>query len=187
MINEGKHRVRAAEGALTTKQTGAIGVDVIVEIVDGEHAGSRLRWYGHLVNRDGTNSEYAQRVIESLRYLGWRTDDLSDLSGLGEVEAIAVVEHKTNSEGKTFAEIRWINALSGGAKISDEQRVNGTAAKQLGQRFAALARGVPKSGGAASTGARPAPARHSGQGDHSGRGVVSGAAPGDFGSDDIPF
>ncbi len=142
MISEGKHQVRAIEGSLVTKKTGAIGVDVIVETVEGAHAGDRLRWYGHLVNADGTNSEYAQRVIESLRYLGWRTDDLSDLSGLGESNAIAVVEHKTNDQGKTFAEVKWINSLTGGAKIADESRVSGTAAKQLGQRFSALARGV---------------------------------------------
>ena len=117
-------------------------VDVIVELTEGEHAGERLRWYGHLVGSDGVTSEFAQRVIESLRHLGWSTDDLADLSGLGSTTAIAVVETVTNAEGKTFAEVKWINALSSGASIADDQRIAGTAAKQLGQRFAALARGT---------------------------------------------
>jgi hypothetical protein len=156
MIPKGKYPVRAIEGAIVTKKSGAVGVDVIVELAEGEHAGERLRWYGHLINKDGTNSEYAQRVLESLRYLGWRTDDLADLAGLGEGTAIAVVEHKpaTDGSGKVFAEVTWINALGSGAKIADEQRVTGSAAKQLGQRFAALARGVPKAGAKPANGAR---------------------------------
>jgi hypothetical protein len=158
MIPEGKYQVKSVDAALVTKQTGAVGVDVVVELVEGEHAGERLRWYGHLINKDGTNSEYAQRVIESLRYLGWETDDLSDLRGLGSSVAIAVVEHKTNDQGKTFAEVRWINALGGGAKIADEQRITGSAAKQLGQRFASLARGAVKAKPAAN-GTKPAPRR----------------------------
>ena len=142
MIPNGKYRVRAVDGALVMKKSGAVGVDVIVEIAEGEHEGARLRWYGHLVGSDGSNSEYAQRVVESLRYLGWSTDNLEDLSGLGDGVAIAVVENVTNNDGKTFAEVKWINALSSGPAIAAESRIVGTAAKQLGQRFAALARGT---------------------------------------------
>jgi hypothetical protein len=154
MIPQGKYPVRAIEGALVSKKTGAQGVDVVVEIAEGEHAGDRLRWYGHLINSDNTNSEYAQRVIESLRYLGWEGDDLTDLRGLGSSLAQAVIEHRPNAEGKVFAEVRWINALGGGAKIADESRVTGSAAKALAQRFSSLARGVKAK--APANGAKPA-------------------------------
>lgn len=182
MIPNGKYQVRAVDGALVTKKSGAIGVDAIVEIAEGEHAGARLRWYGHLVGSDGNNSEYAQRVIESLRYLGWSTDDLSDLSGLGSSIAIAVVENVTNAEGKTFAEVKWINALSSGPSIAAEARLQGTAAKQLGQRFAALARGTRA--------AQPKPAAGGTRPQQNGRGYAppSGAdIASAFGDDDIGF
>lgn len=151
MIPEGKYRGRGieTEAALTSsKEKGTPAVSVVVEIIDGEHAGQRLRWDGWLT--DGA----AQRTLESLRHMGWRGDMLDDLAGVGDNEVQVVIEHESNQEGKAFARIRWINRL-GGASINEEAKMAKEAAKGLAQRFAAMARGT-RSGPAAKPGAQAA-------------------------------
>ena len=59
----------------------------------------------------------AQRTVESLEYAGctFPSGNIDDLAGLGDRECSIVVEHKTNDRtGKTYAEIKWINAASSG-------------------------------------------------------------------------
>ena len=141
MITEGKHTARGVEGALTqSKEKGTPGVQVILEVAEGEHAGTRIRWDGWLTD------ETSQRTLESLRHLGWTGDMLTDLSGIDANIVQIVVEHEQkdiNGEIKTFPRVRWVNRLGGGAKISDEARMPDASAKALAQRFRAMARGVP--------------------------------------------
>lgn len=184
MIPQGKYNAKGVEGSIVQSKTGTPGVSVIVEIVDGEHAGSRMRWDGWLTDGQMGQSTVAQRTVESLRYLGWSTDDLDNLEGITTNVVQIVVGHEerdVNGEMKTFARVNWINKLGGGAKISDEARVHGAAAKAISQRFRAIARGVAK---VAANSPRPQtpPAR---------RATTSAPAHApdapDFGDDDIPF
>lgn len=175
MIPEGKYKVRGVEGALVAVgQNNTEAVQVIVEIAqDGPHKGERYRWDGWLTEKT------AQRTLESLRHLGWKTDMLDDLAGIQDKEAVAVIEHETNErDGKVYPRVQWINGV--GASIKEEQRVNGAGAKALAQRFAAMARGTRA--GATSSGAVAAP--------NSGRQPAKPAADprgDDWNDDNIPF
>lgn len=183
MIAEGKYNAKGIEGALTTsKEKGTPAVQVILEIAEGEHAGERMRWDGWLT--DATS----QRTLESLRYLGWHGDMLTDLTGITENVVQIVVEHESrevNGEHKTFPRVKWINRIGGGAKISDEARMPSQAANALAQRFRAQARGIaaatagPSKPAAAKPATRPNGARPT-------RDPGAEKAP-DFGDDDIPF
>lgn len=139
MIPEGKYRAKGREGQLSqSANKGTPCVQVVLEITEeGEHTGERMRWDGWLT--DNT----AQRTLESLRHLGWETDDLGDLSGITTNEVQIVVEHEWNEEKqKSYPRVKWLNRLGGGAKLNDEAKLDGVAAKALSQRFAAMARGT---------------------------------------------
>lgn len=137
MIPEGKYKAKGVEGQLSqSEKKGTPCVQVVLEISDGEHAGERMRWDGWLT--DGT----AQRTLESLRHLGWESDELTDLRGIATNEVQIVVEHEWNEEKqKSYPRVKWINRL-GGARLNEEARLDGVAAKALSQRFAAMARGT---------------------------------------------
>ena len=170
MIPEGKYKCRGVEGALVTVgQNNTEAVQVIVEITqDGPHKGDRLRWDGWLTDKT------AQRTMESLRHLGWETDRLDDLRGLGTREAVAVIEHE-EKDGKKYARVQWINSATGGARISEEQKVSSVEAKAMADRFAAMARGTrAKSAGPTTTGNAAPPA-------------TKAPPPQGFADDDIPF
>ena len=181
MIAAGKHKARAVEGALVEvgdKQTPA--VSVIFEIIDGDAAGDRIKWDGWLTEKT------ADRTMESLRYCGWNTDMLDDLAGVTDNEVSLTIEPEVNErDGKTYARVKWVNRVGGGASINDMQRVAGASAKALAQRFAAAARGsrdaVKKpqapQGGAGRSWESRAPSR----------GRPSQDEPSPFEPDDVPF
>lgn len=155
MIPAGKHNARGLMGTddatrpgLVEAKTGNPGVSVIVVVEGGDHDGTRLRWDGWLTDTQMGDSTVAQRTIESLRYMGWQGELLTDLTGIDANLVQIVVEHETrdiNGEMKTFPKVVWVNRLGGGSKIANEARVQGNAANQLAQRFRSLARGVPVS------------------------------------------
>lgn len=191
MINEGKHVARGVEGALTqSKEKGTPGVQVILEVTEGEHAGTRIRWDGWLTEGGEGKEGTAQRTLESLRYLGWQGEFLTDLTGIDSNLVQIVVEHEErdiNGEIKTFPRVRWVNRLGGGAKISDEARMPEASAKALAQRFRAMARGVPVVQGGKpaatkpGTGQKPVATKPRTSADTD---PLAGA---DFGDDNIPF
>jgi hypothetical protein len=140
MIPEGKYFAKGIAAQLTSSsEKGTPGVQVIVEIIEGEHAGERLRWDGWLTEKT------EQRTLESLRTLGWSTDMLDDLQGIGATECSIIVEHEQGTDGKNYARVQWINKI-GGAKLKEDQKMSASAAKQLAQRFQSKARGIAKSG-----------------------------------------
>jgi hypothetical protein len=176
MLAEGKYTARGVEAALcASKDKGTPSVQVVVEITEGPDAGHRLRWDGWLTDLT------AQRTMESLRYLGWTGTLLTDLAGIDANLVQIVVEHEANEkDGKSYPRVQWINKLGGGAKIHDDAKMGDAAAKQLAQRFQALARGVPVSGGKpAASSTKPT------NGKPAGRDPLAGADMGP--DDDVPF
>ena len=169
MIPEGKYKARGIEGQLATSANkGTPVVQVIVEITeDGEQRGERMRWDGWLT--DATT----QRTMESLRYLGWETDDLDDLRGIDANEVQIVVEHEWNEEKqRNYPRVKWINRLGGGAKLNAESKLEGSAAKNLAARFREQARGSRITAGKPAQGATP------GRGPSHQHRSASGAQPG---------
>jgi hypothetical protein len=86
-----------------------------------------------------------KRTIESLRYLGWEGDDLSELPALAEAgmltgEVDLVVDHE-EYDGKVTAKVKWVNKPGGGrvqlAKPMEADGLKSFAARMKGSIRAA--------------------------------------------------
>jgi hypothetical protein len=137
-----------------------------VEITEGEHAGKWLNWFGTVTEKT------RERVLQSLRYMGWSGDDVDDLEGLGSRECEIVVEMEVQEQGKNagkrFPRVKWINRLGGGSRIVVEKPMSDAERRKFAASMKPHARRVA---------ALPPPADE------------SGPPPGDAPphSDDVPF
>jgi hypothetical protein len=79
---------------------------------EGPYKGRRLSWFGSFTDAAG------DRTVESLRLLGFKTDELLDLpKGPLDQEVSVTVEHG-EWEGKRTVKIAWINAAGGGLRLT---------------------------------------------------------------------
>jgi hypothetical protein len=180
VIPEGKYKARGVEGALSETSKGNPQVAILIEIIEGEHAGENYTWYGHFTEKT------EERTLESLRHLGWSTDDLTDLTGIDANEVSITIGHEDDQEGKTRARVRWVNAPGG---LAIKERMNDGAAKQFAARMkgAAIASRQKASGGAksASSGQSRQSSGGYGGGQSNGRRPPADE-PNPFGADDFP-
>ena len=130
MISLGKHKARAIEAALGLTSTGKEQVAVAFEIIDGPHTGETINYYGYFTEKT------AKRTMESLRILGWSSDDLTDLSDVTG-ECTLVVEHEPDQNGDMRARVRWVNPPGGGLDL--KEKLEGGAAKAFAARMRGLA------------------------------------------------
>lgn len=156
MIEEGTWKARACDGALgfTSKGTEQIAIDL--QLLEGPNTGNHITWYGYF------SEATFERTIESLRLLGWKSDDLSDLRGIDANEVSIVIEHEPDLQGEYRARVKWINGL-GGVALKDRMDVGAAKAfaarmkgQVLAQKTAAPRTVAPKP--SAPPGARPAAA-----------------------------
>lgn len=169
MISEGKHKARGIEAALGYTSKGTEQIAVLLETEHGE-----ITWYGYF------SEKTADRTLESLRYLGWEGDDLSDLSGISANEVTIVVEHEADEDGRTHPRVRWINRAGGLAmkEAMDEKATRAFAARMKNAARASRAK----------VGAAVPSAPSGGQRTQSGRSQWGEAPPhGDDDIDGIPF
>lgn len=108
LVAEGTHTGVAVRHNVQWGKTPAGNEQVVVpiKIKEGEYAGRTLTWFGFF-----TEKTWA-RTMDALRYMGWRSDDISDLGALDK-EVEIVVTHETY-EGETRARIQWVNEIGGG-------------------------------------------------------------------------
>ena len=126
----GMWNARAISAALSYAKTGKEQVVVSFAILDGPGEGQQIRWTGWFTDKT------FERTIRSLRYCGWKGDDLSDLSTVGELDCQVTVEHESY-EGKSHAKVAWVNALGGNLKSMATVDAAGFASRML-PRIAAL-------------------------------------------------
>ena len=130
MIPPGRYLARGIRGELGETLGGKEQVGVLVEITeDGDFRGQTGTWYGYFTEKT------TKRTLESLRYLGWSTDDLSDLTGIDQNEVEVVVEHEADQNGVMKCKFSWINKPGGQLGINkplDAGRKAAFAAKMKG-------------------------------------------------------
>lgn len=106
MIAEGKHEALAIQWSQVTEheKTGNEEIRVMFEVCGGESNGERATWRGYFTEKT------AERTLESLRYMGWDGDDVTNIQGLDNNKVQIVVEHEL-WDGKVQVKIQWVNRL----------------------------------------------------------------------------
>jgi hypothetical protein len=111
MLPKGYYTARAVSGEFGySSNKGTEQVAVEFEILDEAHAGERIHWMGFFTDKT------TDRTMESLRICGWRTDDVTDLQGIGDNQVQLVVDHE-EYDGKVLAKVQWVNRIGGGFKM----------------------------------------------------------------------
>lgn len=108
MIEARKHIARGVDVELGVSENGKEQVAIRFRIEAGSDQGDEIAWFGFFTDKT------AERTLESLRYCGWDTHDLGDLSAevIGRNLVQIVVEHETY-QNKTRAKVSWVNRLGG--------------------------------------------------------------------------
>ncbi len=130
-IEAGTYRAKAVAGALGYTKDHNPQVAVELHVLDESFAGESITWFGYFTEKS------QERTLESLRILGWKTDDLSDLSGITDNEVKIVVE-EDEYMGEVRLKVKWINKSGG---IALKERMNEAEAKAFARKMkgAALA------------------------------------------------
>lgn len=141
MIEKGTYTARAVQWDWGTTKDGKEQVAVQMEIVEGQFQGWCITWYGYFTDKT------KQRTIESLKYMGWRGDDIMTMTGMGDLLCQIVVDHEQQTEGKRagewVAKVRWVNRLGGGGPIKLDRPMDMAAKRMFAAKLKMHARQVP--------------------------------------------
>lgn len=179
MITSGTWKARGCEADLGHTSTGneQVGVDFV--LLEGPDVGKHITWYGYFTEKT------TDRTLDSLRYCGWQSDNLADLSGIDVNEVYIVIEDEPDQDGMLHSKVRWVNQL-GGVQLKERMGPGDATAFAQRMRGAVLAH---RQAAAASTPAPRTGARTGGNAGGSSRhqapaGATHSVPPDD---DDIPF
>lgn len=109
-IPEGTYRARVKSADFGFTSKGTEQVQVVFDVLDPDYDGETVMWWGYF------SEKTAERTMQSLRYCGWKGDDVTDLKGISDNEVEVVVEHNTY-EGKTNARVAWVNRIGAGVAV----------------------------------------------------------------------
>lgn len=102
----GKFRAKGASGGLGYTSGDQPQVAVELHILDPDYAGETITWFGYFTDKT------QERTFETLRLLGWKGDDLSDLTGITDNEVSVVIE-EDEYQGDVRLKVKWINKVGG--------------------------------------------------------------------------
>jgi hypothetical protein len=107
MLAEGIYPARAKAWVVNNAGTGTPQVVVEFALL-GEYEGQSRAWYGFLTEKAW------ERTIESLRYCGWKGDDLyADFTGLDANEVDIEIAHEPDQKGVMRERVKWVNKRGG--------------------------------------------------------------------------
>jgi hypothetical protein len=115
-------------------------VAVCFAILDGPCQGRRLTWYGFFTEKT------VERTIQSLRYCGFKGDDLALLVTQKLTQEVSVTVGHNTYEGKTTARVDWVNA-PGGVKL--ERPMNKDQIRRFGAQLKAKVKAIAEVAGPA--------------------------------------
>lgn len=135
------------------------------EIVEGEHAGRKLLWWGSF--SDGA----FEITMKALRVMGFKGTNLLELPTQAIENEVSLVVIHDDYVGVTKAKVQWVNDPRGGGGVKVSKPVDGDKLRMFAARMAQRAAKFPEVQGEPSTPRVPAVGGKSKQ----------------IGDDDIPF
>ena len=150
-IPNGKHTARAVNWALGLTNGGKEQVAVTLEIMSEGAPGEQITWFGFFTEKT------EERTLDSLRYMGWTGNDISDLSEISHPDTakdVQIVVEAEEYNGEWRPKVQWVNKIGSGAALKnqmDASQMRAFAARLKGKAAAHAQRmGV-------AAGAKPAP------------------------------
>jgi hypothetical protein len=118
-----KYTARACGAAsFATSSKGNQQIAVPMEVSQGEHAGETITWiavFHETADKNGVTG--AERIIQSLQYMGWQGDDLTELMEVSDEQVRELLPSEVEIscdletyEGKTRLKVQWINQAGAG-------------------------------------------------------------------------
>lgn len=117
LIPKGKYAARAEHWKLSETGAGTANAkeQIAVEFKFTDPALGTILWFGFFTELT------FERTVESLRHMGWKGNDVSELNtpqaDLNANEVQLVVDHE-EYKGVTRAKVRWVNAIGGIAIVA---------------------------------------------------------------------
>lgn len=110
----------AAQFAPSSKGNQQIAIPF--EVTQGEYTGETITWiavFHDTVDRNGVSG--AERIIQSLQYMGWQGDDITELMDVDDHRAkellpseVSIACDVETYEGKTRLKVQWVNEAGSG-------------------------------------------------------------------------
>lgn len=160
IVAEGKCKGRAIHTVLGFAGTGSEQIGIMFRIVGGDDDGRSVPYRGYFTEAA------MERTVESLRACGWQGQDLSVFNGATEAECaellpdevLLTIEHQPpmTPDGKTYAQVQWVNRLGSGV-VHMKNKMNDHAARSFAERMRGVVAAIPAhSSGAPRQQPRPA-------------------------------
>jgi hypothetical protein len=100
---------------------------------EGPYKGLHLPWFGYF-----TKASY-ERTMQSLRYCGWRGDDLMDIENQAMDQIVSITVGHNNYEGKVYPRVDWVNRVGGGSVIALNDPMSESDARQFAAQMRSYA------------------------------------------------
>jgi len=121
---------RAVEWDLGISGTGSEQVAVRFKVNEDDNpafAGRSYTWYGYF------SDKALDRTLESLRIMGWKSDSIAELDGLGDNDvSLALGEEFNEQTGETFLRVKFVNKPQG---LALKNRMDEAAKRALAARI----------------------------------------------------
>jgi hypothetical protein len=88
------------------------------EILDGQHAGRRVPWWGYFTEKSWTNT------VKGLRACGFKGDELHTLPSQQLDQEVSITIGINEWDGKQNNRVEWVNPASSGIKLADPMSGN---------------------------------------------------------------
>lgn len=176
-------------GAPTISEPSSNGnrsIAVPCEITQGEFAGNGITWiavFHDTADRNGVTG--TERIIQSLQYMGWQGDDISELLELSDEEIKRLLPEEVSLacdvetyDGKTRLKVQWVNK-PGAGRFAFTEGLSKNDARSFAAQLKSTVKAVRASNGGPKP-AAPAPQKPAAKG-------WAGNSAGGGSKDDIPF
>lgn len=132
-------------------------IAIPVEVTQGEYAGSTITWistFHDTADKNGVTG--TDRIIQSLQYMGWQGDDITELMEISDEQVrqllpdeVQIVCEPDTYEGKTILKVKWVNQ-AGAGRFSFKEAATKNDMRSFAAQLKSTVRGMRASNGAPS-------------------------------------